>query len=166
MPYLEKNDYSTVITQIYLDQILIQAADNTTLTEDEIRLDAEQTAEAEITSYLYARFLIEDEFAKAAPDQDRNKIIMRCTMNIALYNIHFVINPRDVPETREKAYDACMDKLAAFRDGDLLFPPPPAEGGIAPRPEDEGGSSRVNLTSHIKFISKPYSDIYPEDTTT
>jgi len=166
MAYLYKNDYTTVITQEYLDQILTQAAANSTLTEDEIREDAEDTAQAEITSYLYARFLIEDEFAKVAPDENRNKIIMRCVMNIAIYNIHFVINPRDVPETREKAYDACLDKLAAFRDGNLLFPPPPADGGISPRPPEDGGSSRVNLTSNVKFISKPYSDIHPEDPTT
>lgn len=165
MAYLSKDDYTTVITQEYLDQILTQAAANSTLTEDAIREDAELTAQAEITSYLYAKYIIEDEFAKTVPDETRNRIIMRCAMNIALYNIHFVINPRDVPETREKAYDACLEKMAAFRDGELLFPPPPADGGMAPRPPEEGGTSRININSHIKFISKPYSDIYPEDET-
>lgn len=160
MAYLELDDYGTVATQIYLDQILTQASESTSLSKDEIRLDAELTAIAEISAFLTGRYIIEDEFIKVSPDADRNKIVMRCTMNFALYNIHFVINPRDIPELREKAMTACLEKLAAFRDGELIFLTPPASGGIEIRPVEDGGTERLNLQSQIKFVSKPFNDIY------
>ena len=162
MAYLSKDDYSTVITQTYLDQILDQAAENTSLTADAIRDDAELTAIAEISAFLTGRYIIEDEFSKTAPDDDRNRIVMRCVMNLALYNIHFVINPRDVPTTREKAYTECKEKLAAFRDGELIFLTPPASGGIEIRPVADGGTERINLQSQIKFTSRPFNDIYED----
>jgi hypothetical protein len=160
MAYIKIDDYSLRITKEYLDQILAQAVENTGLTEEQVRQDSEETAYAEISAFLTGKYIIEDELAKdaTAPVDDRNKIVLKCALDMSIYFIHWVINPRDVPELREKAYTNCREMLAAFRDGELIFLTPPASGGIAVRPIDEGGTRRVNIYSQIKFNSKPYSD--------
>ena len=168
MAYIAKSDYSLRINTPHFTEILDQAVDSSGLTEDQIREDAEETAITEINAYLTGKYIMEDEFSKdgTLPTDIRNKFILKCLMDIALYNIHFVINPRDVPEMREKAYDACKENLAAYRDGKLIFHSPPASGGIATRPIDDGGIRAISLTSQRKFISKPYQDEQLLDDTT
>jgi len=161
MAYLKKDDYTLRIIQDNLNQILTQAAENSGFSEDEIRLDAELTAQAEIGGYLSGRYKIEDEFAKdaTAPADIRNKTILKCALDISLFNLYVIINPRDVPEIREKNYDRCLEMLAAYRDSTLIiYPIYPTDGGIEVRPEDEGGDSRFIITSHTKFISRPFND--------
>jgi hypothetical protein len=170
MAYIKKDDYSLRISQDNLDQILAQAVANTGLTEDQIREDAEQTAQTEISAYLTGAYIIEDEFSKDATtnDTDRNKIVLKCVLDMALYFIHWVINPRDIPLIREKAYTNCQEMMAAFRDSDLIFLVPPAVGGIAPRLEEDGGTKGISMSGQVKFVSKPYSnfiDEFPEDQT-
>jgi hypothetical protein len=166
MAYIAKSDYSLRINVPHFEEILSQAVDSSGLTEDQIREDAEQTAITEINAYLTGKYIMEDEFTKdgtLVPDP-RNKFVLKCVMDIALYNIHFVINPRDVPEIREKAYNACLENLAAYRDGRLIFLSDVATGGVAIRPD--GGIKAINLTSQRKFISKPYQDEQLLDDTT
>lgn len=161
MAYIKKSDYTLRITQSNLDTILTQAAQDSGITADEIREDAELTAQAEIGGFLSGRYKIEDEFAKDAdtPPDIRNKTILKCALDIALFSLYVIINPRDVPEVREKNYDRCLADLAAYRDSQLLlYPAYPTDGGIEIRPEDEGGDSRIIMGGHIKFISRPHND--------
>lgn len=161
MAYLQKDDYTLRIPLKYFDQILNQVAENSTLDVDAIREDAEQTAMSEIGSYLSLRYKIEDEFSKdgtVSPDP-RNKDVLKCLMDISLFHLFYTISPRDIPETRQRAYDDCKEKLAAYRDGGLIvFPIFPILGGIEEKTTEDGGNERINLSSHSKFISKPFSD--------
>lgn len=165
MAYLKIDDYSLRITKDYLDQILEQAVENTGLTEDQVREDAEETAYTEISSFLTGKYIIEDELSKDATTvlDDRNKIVVKCALDIAIYHIHWVINPRDVPTLRETAYNSCIERLAAFRDGELIFLKPPANGGIEIRPVEDGGTRRINIYSQVKFNSRPYRDLGSEN---
>lgn len=166
MAYFKKEDYTLRISYPYLDQILEQAIELSGLTEEQILEDAQDTAITEISAYLTGKYIIEDEFAKDAttiPD-DRNKMVLKCGLDMAIYYIHWVINPRDIPELREKAYTSCTEMMAAFRDGELIFLAPPASGGIEVRPIEDGGIPSINVTSQVKFISKPYSDPANTDT--
>ena len=160
MAYFKIDDYTLRISKPYLDQILDQATELSGYTADQVLEDAQDTAIAEISAYLTSRYVIEDEFAKdATADPDnRNKMILKCGLDMAIYFIHWTINPRDVPELREKAYLSCREMLAAFRDGELLLLQPPSTGGVEIRTEEDGGDKRTELNSQIKFISKPYSD--------
>lgn len=162
MAYLAKEDYTLRIPLTHLDEILNNASDDgTAINNDLIREDAEQTAQATIQSYLAARFLILDEFAKDSTDNPdiRNKIILKCMIDISIYNIYYSLNPRDMPTSRQNAYDECMEMLQAYKDGDLVFIAPPEDpNGIAPRPEEDGGTQRLILNSHYKFVSKPFTD--------
>lgn len=161
MAYTAKDDFTLRIPLKYLDQILDQAFELSGFTSDQVLEDAVQTAFAEVGSYLAAGFIIEDEFAKdgSLPTDIRNKDLLKCILDIALFHVHYTISPRDIPETRQLAYDSCLEKLAAYRDGKLVFYPIfPSDGGIEIRPEADGGVLPLELVSHTKFISRPFND--------
>jgi len=156
MAYLVKDDYTISISVDHLDQILTQAANNSGLTVDQIRQNSEDTAEAEINAYLSKYYDTETEFAidGSSSPATRNKLILRCMVNISLYNIFHTISPRDIPEMRQKLYDDCIEMLKGYRDGMLDF-------GLDVIDADEDGEPDVERTmidSHKKFISKPFTD--------
>lgn len=154
MAYLAKDDYTISTSIDHLDQILTQAANNSGLTVDQIRVNSEDTAEAEINAYLSANYDTATEFALDSPDATRNKLIMRCMVNLSLYNIFHSVSPRDIPEMRKRLYDDCIAMLKAYRDGNLDF-------GLDPKDEDDDGEadvSRIMFESNAKFTSKPFSD--------
>jgi hypothetical protein len=160
MAYLQKDDYTISISLENLNEILEQAADQTGFSEDTIRENSELTAQAEITSYLSYKYDVATEFAKAFdvdPDT-RNKLILRCVVNCSLYNLHMTINPRDVPEKVEKAYEHCLEMMDAARRGEL-------DPGLDPV---DGAKEFIKFGSNVKFVSKPFLDqtIYNDDPTT
>lgn len=125
MAYLAKSDYSLRIAVNHLDQILEQAATSSGLTADQVLANAEELAKAEIRSYLVSKFKIEDEFGKSGTA--RNMLVLRYCIDIALYTIHFTVNPRDIPELREKAYKASISDLTAARDANIILGIPQAD---------------------------------------
>jgi len=147
----------------HLDEILAQAITGSAFTADQLRVDNEELAEAEINVYLEARFDMATEFALVAPEATRYRMIMKCYIDIVIYNIHFTINPRDIPEIREKNYDKCIDMLMAFRDGNLKM------GGAITEVVDPLVATRQHvIKSSEKFVSKPFDDdaiINPTPTT-
>lgn len=154
MAYLKKDDYTLHISIDHLDQILAQAATTSGLTADQIREESEETAAAEIKSYLKAYYNIETELAKASTATGRNRMIKKCMIDISLYNIFFTVNPRDIPESREKLYDKCITDLKAYRDGMLDF----GLDVIDVDADGEADVQRIMLNGARKFISKPFTD--------
>jgi hypothetical protein len=153
MAYIVKDDYTISISIDHLDQILAQAAATSGLTVDQIRTNSEDTAQAEINAYIAANYDTTTEFAITVL-ADRNKLILRCYINLSLYNIFVTISPRDVPENRLRMYTDCIDMLKAYRDGLLDF-------GLAVVDVDLDGEpdvQRTMLISGSKFISKPFTD--------
>jgi len=152
MAYLIKDDYTRLIALDHLTEILNQAAMTSAFSSDQILLNAQNMAVAEVKRYLNKLFEIDAELAKTNSDPARNENIVRCIIVIALYNLHFTVNPRDIPEIREKDYKMCREDLSACRDGILDF-------GLAAKPSDEtDGMDRTDIKSARKFISKPFSD--------
>jgi hypothetical protein len=152
MAYLTKDDYTISISINHVDQILTQAATSSGLTVDQIRVNSEQTAESEINAYLSKYYDIAEELAKTTTS--RNKLVIRCYVNISLYNLFATISGRDIPEMRKKLYDDSIDLLKAYRDGHLDF-------GLTVIDADGDGNpdvSTIEIVSHRKFISKPYAD--------
>jgi len=160
MAYLQKDDYTISISLENLNEILEQAAEQTSFTQDTVRLNSELTAQAEINAYLSYKYDTATEFAKDFDDSPdvRNKLIMRCVVNCSLYNLHMTINPRDVPEKVEKAYDHCMEMMDAARKGEL-------DPGLDPV---DTAKDFIKFGSNVKFVSKPFLDqtIYNDDPTT
>lgn len=154
MAYLAKDDYTLHISIDHLDRILTQASTSSGKTELQILEEAEATAESEILSYLTGQYEIETELAKSATDTDRNRLIKKCMIDISLYHIFFTVNPRDIPESREKLYNHCIMSLKAYRNNELNF-------GLAVVDVDADGIAdvgRFSFGSHKKFISRPFTD--------
>ena len=153
MAYLAKDDYTLHISVDHLDEILTQAKQSSGLNEDAIRQEAEETAAAEITAFLKAYYDIEGELNKSS-SETRNRLIKKCMIDISLYHIFFTINPRDIPESREKLYMNCKEMLQAYRDGviDMGLPTIDADG------DGEADIRKTDLRSKPKFISRPFTD--------
>ncbi len=159
MAYLQKDDYTIAISMEKLNEVLEQAAEQTSFTEDTVRENSELTAQAEIKAYLNYRYVMDTEFAKVPPvppaADTRYKLTVKCTVNCSIYNLHMTINPRDVPEKVEKAYEQCMEMLDAARRGELELD----------LPLQDDAKEYVKAGSNVKFVSKPFLDqtIYNDD---
>jgi hypothetical protein len=161
MAYLIEEDYSISISSYDLHDIIESARSNTGLSWDTIRGNAEAWAKAIIKSYLSAKYDTAAEFAITAtapppaeetPDT-RNAIIKQVMVDLALCQMHKAINPRDIPELREKACDASIQWLKDARDGKVVVDLDPA-----PVPAGQTAYNRTHIGSQAKFISKPFSD--------
>lgn len=148
-----------------LDEILEQAVETSGKTEDECLNEATDSAIAEVRGYLNRKSNLYDiaaEFEKESDATDRNLNVIRAVIHIALYNLHFTINPHDIPEMRQKAYDRLVGKdgeLSQVREGVLDWELPDRE----PEDPDDGDDSndpigRTEIGSARKFISKEFTD--------
>ena len=125
--YIDWDDYTISISATNLQDIVAQGVEFSGVTEQELLDNSELTAQAEIRSYLAPVYKIDDEFDLNYTDVPdvRNKLTLRCNVNLSLYNLHMTISPRDVPEKVEKAYERCLEMLDAARRGELDFGLPP-----------------------------------------
>lgn len=156
MAYLKQSDYSLRISIPNLIEILTEAGQNTGLSNDNIRTNAESWAQATIKSYLKAKYNIDTEFTKTAtadPDT-RDRQIIQVMIDLVLCTIHKTINPRDIPDHINNGCVNAIQWLKEARDGLLILDLNPA-----PLP---AGAQEFNNTfseSQPKFISKPYTDL-------
>lgn len=162
MAYLAADDYTISISRTNLDEILTQAAATSALTNDQVRTNAELTAMAEARAYLSPLYAVDAEYQKNSPDPSRDRLLIKLTVDISVYNIHFTVTPRDIPEIRQRAYDHAKETLKAFRDGNLV--------SALPRTPiiSSGGARRFEIYSERKFISKQFDDpslLNPDQTT-
>lgn len=152
MAYLALSDYTLRISLENLNEILAQAAQDSGLTTDNVRSNAESWAMALVKSYL-GNYNIGAEFAIGEP-APRNFLIMQVVIDLALCTIHKTINPRDVPEHIAKACEEAMIFLEKVRSGELPIdiPLPPVN------PDDPTNLQNSYIGSQVKFISKPFQD--------
>jgi hypothetical protein len=151
MAYLTEDDYTLAIGLENLREILAQAADLSGKSEDQIRAFAESYARSYVTSKLKSKYQIGNEYAKdGSSSTSRDMLIVAVTIDLTLCTLHKTINPRDIPELRQKACDAAVIWLNEVRDGITLIDVPVISDGTAEK--------RTFLGSQIKFISKPFSD--------
>lgn len=149
---MTKDDFTRLIAVTHLNEILDQAAESSGLSAATCFTNALSMSIAEVKAYLSKLFDMTTEFAKTT---GQNENIMRAVIHIALFNLHFTINPHDVPEMRRKAYEAMTGskgELAAVRDGVLNW------DLTANSDEATEGMNRTEIFSARKFISKPFTD--------
>lgn len=158
MAYLATDDYTLRIGVSHLTEILQQAIEQTGLTVDQVRANAESWARAMITGYLISQYDIAGEFAIAAPAV-RNFQIMQAVIDLALYTLHKTINPRDVPDHIEKAYGNTMQWLGDARDKKIVVAlNPPLDKALQAGATKDVHFPQTFLDSQQKFVSKPYQD--------
>lgn len=151
MAYLAIDDYTLRIGVTNLNEILYQASENTGLTPDNIRTNAESWAQAMIKSYLGAKYGVNTELQINAPNP-RNFQVMQVMIDLALCTLHKTINPRDVPDHIFKACDEAMEWLKAARDGTISVDLSSHVVG------EDRNPARTYFASQVKFISKPWAD--------
>lgn len=78
---------------------------------DENALQAIVEAQAEVESYLTARYDIRAEFTRTG--ESRSPIIVKIVRDIALYNCYCISNPVNMPESRRNSY---KDAIAYLKD--------------------------------------------------
>ena len=153
MQFLTFNDFKTVINLEKLRDILDYPDVTGTpspqqqelIDEAEDMLDrSELAAMDEARGWLVGKYDIDTDFAKTGTS--RQPILIMKLVDIALYNIHCILNPKAIPAIREKRYD---DAITWFREVN--------EGNINPPglTKPENGSK-----SHVMFGSNRKRDHY------
>lgn len=148
MAYLSIDDYTLSISLDNLNEILDQAAATSGKTSDQVRQFAESYARAFVTSKLKSKYNIAGEYARDSSDPNRDMLILNVTIDLALCTLHKTINPRDIPELRQRACEAAVSFLDEVRKGDALINVP-----LVDNPEVRSFNG-----SQVKFISRPYED--------
>lgn len=148
MQFLTFEDFKTVIDLTILRDILDypevtgtpSAGDAALISEAQDMLDrSELAAMDEARGWLLGKYDIDTDFAKTGTE--RQPILVMKVVDIALYNIHCILNPKSIPAIREKRYD---DAITWFRNVN--------EGIINPA----GLTKPTNGSkSHIHFGSNP-----------
>jgi len=84
--------------------------------EEQNALQAIAEAQAEVESYLSARYDIASELAKASNDNTRVTMVVKLVRDIALYNCHNISAPVNIPENRVKSYDNAIKFLCKCQE--------------------------------------------------
>lgn len=157
MAYVQQEDFSRVIGNEELTELLEEAAALFPgKTNEQVLSESALMAQNKINQFLGERFQMAVEFAKEAttvPDT-RDVNILRCYLHLSVYWLNFAINPRDIPELRQKAFDQCIKELTQIRDGALFLDIPVVADSTPPIAAWSG---------HRKFISKPFRDPLVQD---
>ncbi len=159
MAYTEKKDYSRVISSDEIDQILQESAEFFAgKSSDQVLSESGAMAEGKIRQILGGRFDMDTEFTKNAPANgaavdSRDQNTLRCYLHLSVYWLFFVINPRDIPELRQNAFDACVAELEKIRDGEL-------NSGLDMITDSPNA---ILMSGNRKFISDPFRDALFED---
>jgi phage gp36-like protein len=126
--FLETNDFKETIKAEILDDVLDG--------EPDALEEADAHAVELVGSYLnglYDTVAIFD-----ATGVDRHKTIVALVMDIALYRLHFRINPRQIPDIRRIAYEDALALLKAIqkRESNPV--------GLPPAIDDEGNEQSIS----------------------
>lgn len=108
MPFLTATDYSPQIRAEIL---------NIVKNTDEALAQIELAGQAEMESYLNARFDVANIFNKTG--LDRNPIVLMYLVDIGLYHLHSSISPRNIPELRGIRYEAAINWLKMVATGKI-----------------------------------------------
>lgn len=107
--FIELNDYDASIHREILDAL---TRDDNSLVEI-----CEDRAIAEMRGYLSRRYDCNKIFS--ATGESRNQLILMKAIDITVYHIFCIHNPRNVSQIRKDRYDGAMEWLTAIADEDI-----------------------------------------------
>lgn len=108
--FIIKADYAGHIRNNRLDGIV--DFDDSLLDKAELR------AIKVMQSHLNARYNVEEIFNKVEPNRDQ--AILGFCIDLTLYYLYRMANPRKVPSYRKEAYIDAMDWLDGVKDGSIV----------------------------------------------
>ncbi len=127
--FINIEDYEASIHQEILDALL---RDDDTLVEI-----IEDRAIAEMRGYLSRRYDVDAIFG--ATGDDRNQLILMMALDIAIYHIFCIHNPRKLSQMRKDRYERAIKWLEAVKDEEISI------DGAPLRPEEERAASSTFL---------------------
>jgi phage gp36-like protein len=112
MPYLLDADYSVLIRADRLDTVLVG--------DSGAKSWAERMAQAQMESYLRSRYNVAAIFSAATEPADlRHPDLVMYLVDMVLYHLHSRVQPRNIPELRQKRYDDALAWLEMVASGKL-----------------------------------------------
>lgn len=109
MAYSAEEDFLKRISKTDFDE-LVKPATGDNLTEEEILDEAIATADNTIDSYIMS-------VVDTVPLDDPAKMIVQCSVDIAIFNLHSRVQYVRIPEWVKDRYDACISWLKDVQSG-------------------------------------------------
>lgn len=107
--FITPEDYDASIHQEILDALIRSDRQIVEICEDR--------AIAEMRGYLSARYDCERVFA--AEGDARNQLVLMMAIDIAIYHIFSIHNPRNMSQIRTDRYERAVEWLEGVRKGDI-----------------------------------------------
>ncbi len=108
--FITKEDYSASIHAEILDAV--------TRSDDAVIEICEDRAIAEMKGYLSGRY--DTAAAFAARETDRHQLLLMMAIDIAVYHIFCIHNPRNISKIREERYKRAVEWLKGVQRGDIV----------------------------------------------
>ena len=109
--FIRIEDYDASIHQEILDSLIRSDASIIEICEDR--------AIAEMRGYMSKRYDCDKIFS--AEDENRSQIVLMMAIDIAIYHIFCIHNPRMMSEIRVSRYERAVEWLKGVRSGDITI---------------------------------------------
>ena len=133
--FITPEDYNASVHQEILDAV--------TRSDKTIVEICEDRAIAEMRGYLSARYDCDKVFA--ATGSQRNQLVLMMAIDIAIYHIFCVHNPRIMSQVRIDRYERAVEWLKGVRKGDIAV-----DGLPEITKEDQHNASQYQIRSNPK----------------
>lgn len=141
----EKEAYMFITEEDYKVVIGEQALKVITQTSETNRLNAEMEAQEEISGYLRPRYDCTAIFA--AEGEERNRLVVMYTCDIALYHMASALPQKMGSEIRKERYDRAIEWLEDVQAGKIVPDLPPATNADG---EAAGSGTRWNAQKKLR----------------
>jgi phage gp36-like protein len=136
--FINTEDYDASIHQEILDALIRSDRQIVEICEDR--------AIAEMRGYLSSRYDCDKIFS--ATGDDRNQLVLMMALDIAIYHIFAIHNPRSMSQIRTDRYERAVDWLKGVRKGEISV-----EGLPEKEQEVQDASSQYQIRSNRKRIN-------------
>lgn len=136
--FITPEDYDASIHQEILDSLI--------RSDKQIVEICEDRAIAEMRGYLSARYDCDKVFS--AEGTMRNQLVLMMAIDIAIYHIFSIHNPRNMSQIRTDRYERAVEWLKGVRKGDVSV-----EGLPEIEPEAKAASAQNQIRSNRKRVN-------------
>lgn len=133
--FITPEDYDASIHQEILDALI--------RSDKQIVEICADRAIAEMRGYLSARYDCDRVFT--AEGGDRNQLVLMMALDMAIYHIFSIHNPRNMSQIRADRYERAVEWLKGVRKGDISV-----DGLPEVEPEAKDAASQFQIRSNAK----------------
>lgn len=133
--FINPEDYDASIHQEILDALI--------RSDKQIIEICEDRAIAEMRGYLSTRYDCDRVFSEEGTN--RNQLVLMMALDIAIYHIFSIHNPRNMSQIRADRYERAVEWLKGVRKGDISV-----DGLPEVEPETKDAASQFQIRSNSK----------------